>query len=117
MDMDLKQQMQIIGAQARAASRLLANVDTRAKNAALLASAQALRRARAALLAANAQDVASAKAHGKDAAFIDRLTLGEHGVEGMAKGLEQVAALPDPVGEISEMRERLLVSGVSTVRT
>ena len=106
MDMDLKQQMQLIGAQARAASRLLAKADTRAKDAALMASAQALRRASATLLAANAEDVASATSHGMDAAFVDRLTLGDRGIEGMAKGLEQVAGLPDPVGEISEMRER-----------
>jgi glutamate-5-semialdehyde dehydrogenase len=106
MDIDLKQHMQMTGAQARAASRQLAKAETRAKDAALLAAAAALRRDRASLLAANAEDVAAAGAHGMDAAFIDRLTLGEHGVEAMAEGLEQVARLPDPVGEISDMRYR-----------
>jgi glutamate-5-semialdehyde dehydrogenase len=106
MDIDLKQHMQMIGAQARAASRQLAKAETHTKDAALLAAAAALRREHASLLAANAEDVAAATAHGMDAAFIDRLTLGEHGVEAMAEGLEQVAALPDPIGEISEMRFR-----------
>jgi glutamate-5-semialdehyde dehydrogenase len=106
MDIDLKQQMQLIGAQARAASRLLAKADTRTKDAALLATAAALRRELGGLIAANLEDAASARTHGMDAAFIDRLTLGEAGVEAMAQGLEQIAALPDPVGEISGLHFR-----------
>jgi glutamate-5-semialdehyde dehydrogenase len=106
MDMDLKQQMQMVGAQARAASRLLAKAETRAKDAALQATARALRRDRARLLSANAEDVAAAKSHGMDAAFIDRLALGEHGVEAMAQGIEQIVQLADPVGEISDLRFR-----------
>jgi glutamate-5-semialdehyde dehydrogenase len=58
------------------------------------------------LLAANAADVAEANANGLDAAMIDRLTLTAKGVEAMAQGLEQVAALPDPIGEISDMKRR-----------
>src|SRR5207247_6504950 len=58
------------------------------------------------LLAANSEDVKSARAAGKHAAFIDRLTLTEKTIEGMAEGLEQVAKLPDPVGEISELKEQ-----------
>jgi glutamate-5-semialdehyde dehydrogenase len=106
VDIDLKQQMQMVGAQARAASRLLAKAETRAKDAALQAAARALRRDRARLLAANAEDVAAAKSHGMDAAFIDRLALGEHGVEAMAQGIEQIVQLADPVGEISDLRFR-----------
>jgi glutamate-5-semialdehyde dehydrogenase len=106
MDIDLKQQMQMIGAQARAASHLLAKADTRTKDAALLATAAALRRDMRRLLAANLEDVASARAQGMDAAFVDRLMLDETGVEAMARGLEEIAALPDPVGEISGLRYR-----------
>jgi glutamate-5-semialdehyde dehydrogenase len=106
MDIDLKQHMQMTGAQARAASRVLAKASTQAKDAALQAIAHALRRDRARLLAANAEDVAAAKSQSLDAAFVDRLTLGEHGVEAMALGIEQVVQLPDPVGRISDLRFR-----------
>jgi len=106
MDIDLKQQMQMIGAQARAASHLLAKADTGTKDAALLATAAALRRDMRRLLAANLEDVALARAQGMDAAFVDRLMLDETGVEAMARGLEEIAALPDPVGEISGLRYR-----------
>jgi len=58
------------------------------------------------LLAANAADLAEAKAEGLDAAMIDRLTLTAKGIEAMAQGLEQVAALPDPVGEITDLKRR-----------
>jgi glutamate-5-semialdehyde dehydrogenase len=106
MEMTLKQQMQAIGAQARAASRLLARADTQAKNTALLAAAQALRSSAKLLLAANAEDIAVATAHGMDAAFIDRLSLGDQGIAAMAQGLEEIAQLPDPIGEMSELRYR-----------
>jgi len=104
--MDIKQYMEDVGQAARAASRAMAKASTAAKNAALLAMAQAIREGRDQLLAANAEDVAEAKANGLDAALIDRLTLTAKGVESMAQGLEQVAALPDPVGEISDMKLR-----------
>jgi len=104
--MDIKQYMEDVGQTARAASREMAKASTAAKNAALLAMAQAIRDGREALLAANAEDVAEAKANALDAAMIDRLTLNAKGVENMAQGLEQVAALPDPVGEISDMKRR-----------
>ena len=58
------------------------------------------------LLAANATDVAAAKAAGQDAAFVDRLTLTPKTVAAMADGLDQIAALPDPVGEITDLRYR-----------
>jgi len=103
---DIKLYMEDIGRRARAAARLVARADTATKNRALAATAVAVRRHKAKLLAANTEDVAAARAAGKDAAFIDRLTLTANSVEDMAQGLEQVAALPDPVGEVSELRER-----------
>ncbi len=95
-----------LGRSARAAARELARAGTETKNKALLAMAAAIRRDAARLTEANAQDLASARQSGKDAAFIDRLTLSAAGIESMAKGLEQVATLPDPVGEMSDVRER-----------
>ncbi len=91
---------------ARVAARELARADTQTKNAALSAIAACLRRDAAKLLAANAEDIGAATAAGNDAAFVDRLTLGAGGVESMAIGLEQVAALPDPVGEITDLKHR-----------
>jgi glutamate-5-semialdehyde dehydrogenase len=103
---DIKSYMLGVGRRARAASREVARADTDAKNRALLAAAKAVRRDAKKLLAANAEDLKSARAAGKDAAFIDRLTLAEKTIESMAEGLEQVAKLPDPVGEISELKEQ-----------
>ena len=104
--MDVTTYMQHVGRAAREASRATARASTAAKNTALLAMAQAIRERRAELLAANAADVEEARASGLDAAMIDRLTLTDKGVEAMAQGLEQVATLPDPVGEISDMKRR-----------
>jgi len=103
---DIKSYMLEVGRRARAASREVARADTAAKNRALLAAAKAVRRDAKKLLAANADDVKGARVAGKDAAFIDRLTLTGKSVESMAEGLEQVAELPDPVGEISELKEQ-----------
>jgi glutamate-5-semialdehyde dehydrogenase len=96
--------MHEMGRRARAASRATARADTATKNRALAAIAAAIRRERAAILAANAGDVAGAKSAGKDAAFVDRLTLTEKSIEAMARGVEEVAALPDPVGEVTAFR-------------
>ena len=104
--MDIKTYMQTVGRTAREASRAVAAAETRAKNAALMAMAAAIRRDAAKLLAANAEDVAAAKAAGLDAALLDRLALNEKTVAGMAEGLEQIAALPDPVGGITGMNYR-----------
>jgi glutamate-5-semialdehyde dehydrogenase len=104
--LDIKSYMLEVGHRARDASRELARADTATKNRALAAMAQAVRRERSKLLAASAEDAKAARAAGKDAAFIDRLTLTDKSVESMAGGLEQVAKLPDPVGEISELREQ-----------
>ena len=86
--------------------RVLARADTDEKNRALLAAAAAIRADAHKILAANAEDIAAASALGRDGAFLDRLALGPDAVEAMAKGLETVAALPDPVGETTELRER-----------
>ncbi|MBN8474591.1 glutamate-5-semialdehyde dehydrogenase [Sulfuritalea sp.] len=104
--MDVKDYMQQVGRQARDASWATARASTAAKNAALLAMAAAIRAGTAELLAANSADVAEAQANGLDAAMIDRLTLTGKGVEAMAQGIEQVAALPDPIGEISDLKRR-----------
>jgi len=102
--LDVRTTMHEMGRRAREASRAMARADTAAKNRALAAIAGAIRRDRAAILAANAQDAADARAAGKDAAFVDRLTLTEKSVEAMARGVEEVAALADPVGAMSEFR-------------
>jgi glutamate-5-semialdehyde dehydrogenase len=104
--MDVKAYMQDLGRRARAASRVVAKADTATKNRALLAMAAAMRRERAGILAANAQDVAAARAAGLEPALVDRLTLTDKSVESMAEGLEQVVALPDPVGAITDLAER-----------
>jgi glutamate-5-semialdehyde dehydrogenase len=106
LPMDIKQYMSEVGRAARAASYETAKASTAAKNAALLAMAAAIRENCAGLLAANGEDVAQARRDGLDEAMIDRLTLTAKSVEAMAQGLEQVAALPDPVGEITDMKRR-----------
>lgn len=98
--------MRGLGQAARAAARLLARADTGAKNRALAAMAAALRAAAESLLAANRDDVAQATKDGRDAAFVDRLALTPALIGQMAAGLEQVAALPDPVGQLSERVRR-----------
>ncbi len=104
--MDVKGYMHDLGRRARAASHVVAKADTDAKNRALGAMAAAVRRRRAEILAANAADLAQARAAGLEPALVDRLTLADQSVEAMAEGLEQVAALPDPVGAITELVER-----------
>jgi glutamate-5-semialdehyde dehydrogenase len=104
--LDLPAYMREVGERARAASRLLARAPTAAKNAALEAIALAIIRDQKSLLAANAQDVAAARGTGSDAAFVDRLTLDASSVAAMAEGVREIAALPDPVGEISELKFR-----------
>ncbi|MDP3123451.1 MAG: gamma-glutamyl-phosphate reductase, partial [Thiobacillus sp.] len=104
--MDVKQYMQTVGKQAREASRAIARADTNQKNRALQAMAAAIRRDAARLLAANARDMEHARMSGYDTALLDRLQIDEKGVAGMAEGLEQIAALPDPVGEITDLKYR-----------
>jgi glutamate-5-semialdehyde dehydrogenase len=91
---------------ARAASRVLAGATGETKNAALAAMAAGLLEGRERILAANAEDVASAKSASHPSAFVDRLTLTPPRLEGMARGLLQIADLPDPVGEVTGMWRR-----------
>lgn len=98
--------MRDIGAAARDASRVVACATTQAKNLALERTAAALRRDAAQLRDANTRDVTQARASGHDAAFVDRLTLTERSIDAMARGVEEIAALPDPVGEITDLRYR-----------
>ena len=104
--MDIKTYMQTVGRQARSASRSVAAASTDAKNKALLAMAAEIRAHAAPLLDANARDLAEARANGLEPSMIDRLTLSAKGIEAMAVGLEQVAALPDPVGEMTDLKRR-----------
>jgi glutamate-5-semialdehyde dehydrogenase len=92
--------MREIGGQARAAAHVLALAPAAQKNRALAAMAKAIRGARAAILAANAEDVAEAKSAGSNAAFLDRLTLTPERIEAMAAGLTVIRKLKDPVGTI-----------------
>ena len=98
-----------VEAMARAAkesSRTLAAASTATKNKALRAMAKALRRRSRGIVAINIKEVTAAKAAGRTAAFVDRLTLDAARVEGVARGLERVASLPDPVGEITPFTRR-----------
>ena len=104
--MELETYIHDLGQRARAASRLVAKADSATKNRALALTADAIERDRARLLAANAKDVAAARAAKLDAAAIDRLTLTDKTITAMADGLRQIATLPDPVGEISELKAR-----------
>lgn len=103
---DIKTYMQSVGREARAASRLVAKAETAAKNKSLEQMAAAIKRDEQVLLAANAMDVESAAKRGLDSAMIDRLTLTAKSIAGMAEGLLQIAALADPVGEISDLKYR-----------
>ncbi|HEX5079485.1 MAG TPA: glutamate-5-semialdehyde dehydrogenase [Geminicoccaceae bacterium] len=96
---DLEATMQELGERARAAARALATAPRQAKDRALLAAAGRLRAGRAAVLEANARDLAAARARGLRDSLLDRLALDEARIEAMAAGLEAVAALDDPVGE------------------
>jgi glutamate-5-semialdehyde dehydrogenase len=104
--LDVAAYMQDVGERARAAARVLARTSTAAKDQALGAIARALRVHAGELIAANARDVEAAQAAGGDAAFVDRLTVTPAVIEAMAHGVEEIVALPDPVGEITDLRYR-----------
>jgi glutamate-5-semialdehyde dehydrogenase len=95
-----------LGKRARAAATVLALAPSDRKNAALRAMATALRRSETAILKANALDVANVKAAGQASSFVDRLTLTPDRIEGIAKGLEDIAALDDPVGAVMAAWDR-----------
>src|SRR5690242_7131329 len=97
---DLAAQMTDLAARARAAARQLALASAEQKNRALDAMEQAIRANAAAILKANAEDVAEARASGATSAFVDRLTLTEARVAAMADGIRTVRDIPDPVGAV-----------------
>jgi glutamate-5-semialdehyde dehydrogenase len=103
--MDVREHVRSLGKQAREAARALARADTAMKNRALAAMAAQIRSRKPEILTANAADVGRAKEK-HDAAFVDRLTLTPPLVEQMAEGVEQVAQLADPIGQISERVKR-----------
>ncbi|MBM3624616.1 MAG: gamma-glutamyl-phosphate reductase, partial [Alphaproteobacteria bacterium] len=116
-DAALAESLVALGRAARAASRAVALASNDAKNKALRKAAEEMRRQSGAILAANALDVADAKARGTAASFVDRLTLDPERVEAIARGLEEIADLPDPVGRVLASFERpngLKIERVST---
>ncbi|MCB1787799.1 MAG: glutamate-5-semialdehyde dehydrogenase, partial [Gammaproteobacteria bacterium] len=103
---DVDSYMHELGRRARVAARALAAAETGAKNAALEAIAGDLDMQREALLTANRRDLEAGAAKGLDAALLDRLELNQSRIDGMIEGLRQIAALPDPIGEIFDMKFR-----------
>jgi glutamate-5-semialdehyde dehydrogenase len=97
---DVAEAMRGLGTRAREAARTLALASTQAKNAALIAAARELRAQTPAIIAANARDLAAAREAKRPAAFLDRLMLDAKRIDAMARGLEEIAALPDPVGAV-----------------
>ncbi|MFG1401603.1 glutamate-5-semialdehyde dehydrogenase [Xanthobacter sediminis] len=114
---ELEAAMLEMGKRARAAARALALADAETKTRALNAAAAAVRAASADILAANAGDVARAKAEGMTGSFLDRLTLTPERIAAMAEGIEAVAALPDPVGKVTESWTRPNGMLIERVRT
>ena len=106
MTFDIAAYMQALGQRARSAARAMSRAETGAKNAALLAMAEAIEAARDTLAAENRKDLETGKARGLDSAMLDRLELTPARITAMAEGLRQIAALPDPVGSISDMNYR-----------
>jgi len=107
---DLREQVHDAARRARVAARELATLSTDTKNSALHAAADNLLRDEGAILAANAEDLAIAKAAGTPEAMLDRLALNPNRIDGIASGLRQVAGLPDPIGEV--LRGRTLPNGL-----
>lgn len=103
---DVTGYMHDVGRRARAAARVLARAETAPKDAALLAMAAEIERGMSVLIAANAKDLEAGRRHGLDAAMLDRLELNEARIRSMADGLRQIAALRDPVGEITDLNYR-----------
>lgn len=104
--MDIKQYMTQVGEQARTASRAMARAETTRKNRALEITADLLEHSMASLLEENRKDLDAGEKNGLDEALLDRLALNEERVNGMAEGLRQIATLPDPVGEVSDLNYR-----------
>ena len=103
-ELPVKEYMQSLGVRARAASQLIANADGQTKNKALNAIATALLESQAELVSENQKDMQAGQASGLAEALLDRLELTPARIEGMGNGLRQIAMLPEPIGEISEMK-------------
>jgi len=104
--LDIRQYVRQVGERARQASREMARAETAAKNSALEAIAVAVERATDSLVQANGKDLEAGARAGLDAALLDRLTLDSRRIAAMAQGLRQIAALPDPIGEITGLNYR-----------
>ena len=103
---DIKVYMQDLGIKARKAAKEISRADSGIKNLALLKIADILEQNQATLISENQKDLTAGQQNGLDAASLDRLTINAKGVQAMVEGLKQVAALPDPVGEISDLSYR-----------
>lgn len=101
--LDIADYMTLLGQQARVASRVMATATSAAKSAALLAIAEQIEFSSDELRAANTKDLAAGREKGLDAALLDRLELTQARIDAMAEGCRQVAALPDPVGEVTDL--------------
>lgn len=101
--MNVQEYMAGLGQNARAAAKVMATATTDQKNAALLAIADALDNQRSSILSANEQDMSAGRDGGLDAALLDRLALSDDRIDAMIEGLQQVASLPDPCGEITDL--------------
>jgi glutamate-5-semialdehyde dehydrogenase len=103
---DITEYMKTLGQQARKAGREISRTESGKKNLALMKIAEAIENSRELLISENSKDLAAGKNNGLDAASLDRLELNPSGIHAMVEGLKQVAALPDPVGEISDLSYR-----------
>lgn len=112
--MSLREDMLALGVDARAAARAMREASSEAKTKALLAAAAAIRARKSDIVAANGRDVTAGKAAGLAPALLDRLTLDDKRIEAMAKGVEDVATLPDPVGR--ELARWTVPSGLDIAR-
>ncbi|MET0841926.1 MAG: gamma-glutamyl-phosphate reductase, partial [Methyloceanibacter sp.] len=108
--------MLYMGRRAREGAAALARASTETKNAALMLMAERLEKDATKILEANAQDLNAARAKGRDAAFLDRLTLTGPAIASMAKGLREIAALPDPVGQVMDRWTRPNGLEISRIR-
>lgn len=104
--MDIKEYMKTLGQQARKAGREISRTESSKKNLALLEIAKIIENSHELLIAENRKDLEAGRKNGLDAALLDRLELKPSGIQAMVEGLKQVAALPDPVGEISDLSYR-----------
>jgi glutamate-5-semialdehyde dehydrogenase len=109
--------MMSLGRKARVAQRILATATTEAKNLALTEAAKILRQRRADVLAANAEDIESARTRGIARSLLDRLVLNDDRIEAIARGMEEIAALPDPVGSVIAAWDRPNGLKIERVRT